>query len=248
MFELTILHTNDLHGKLTDCAADKIAAVRSSYAKSLLLDCGDAISSGNIYYRPSGEPVLARMSDLGYDAMTMGNREFHFMSAGLRSKVRLARFPVLCANLRSRNGGIDPNVKSSIDLVVDGIRVSIFGLTVPMITPKMLASKVSPYWFEDPLFVAAELVPQLRAKADIVIALNHIGLQKDQELVASVPGIDLVVGGHTHSILKEPLFVGKTAIVQAGWWGHYLGKTVVTLPSTSGASPEIRGELIDLRE
>lgn len=247
MSVLTVLHTNDLHGKLTDRGAEVIARERSSAPHSLLLDCGDAISSGNIYYRPGGEPILARLSDLGYDAMAMGNREFHFLGAGLRSKVSLARFPILSANLRSRNGAVGPTVKASASFDIEGCRITVFGLTVPMITKKMLASKVSPFWFEDPIATATEIVPQLRAESDILIALTHIGLQSDTELAGAVDGIDLIVGGHTHAVLTEPRWVGRTAIVQAGWWGHYLGKVEIDLPYRPGDASGLRSSLIDLR-
>lgn len=244
---LTVLHTNDLHGKLTDRAAEIIAHERSSAEHCLLLDAGDAVSSGNIYYRPGGEPVLVRLRELGYDAMAMGNREFHFLDSGLRSKVSLAGFPVLCANIRSRKIEIGPAVRPSISLSIDSVRVTIFGLTVPMITRKMLVSMVSPFLFEDPIETALTIVPKLRRDADILIALTHIGLQKDRELAAAVRGIDLIVGGHSHAVLTDPEFVGNTAIVQAGWWGHYLGKTTIDLASVGEGPLDIRGSLIDLR-
>ncbi|HEY3297913.1 MAG TPA: metallophosphatase [Armatimonadota bacterium] len=247
MPDFVVLHTNDLHGKLSDHGAEVISREKSGCLECLLLDSGDAISSGNIYYRPGGEPMLTRLSDLGYDAMAMGNREFHFLERGLKSKVRLARFPILCANLHSANSDAGISVKRSIQFERGGIRIAIFGLTVPMITRGMLASRFSPYCFEDPLAAAAELVSELRAQADYVIALTHIGLEKDRELAASVPGIDLIVGGHTHAVLDEPIWVGDTAVVQAGWWGHYLGKVEITLPATHGKRADVRGHLIDLR-
>ena len=245
MPDLTILHTNDLHGKLTDRAAEVIAREKSSAGGCLLLDAGDAVSSGNIYYRPGGEPVLTRMSDLGYDAMTMGNREFHFLSAGLKSKTRLARFPILSANLRSKDVRIGRLVVPSIRCDVGGVRVVVFGLSVPMITQRMHVSKLSPFWFEDPIETAAEIVPGLREQADLLIALTHIGLQADVELAASVPGIDLIVGGHSHVVLDEPRFVGETAIFQAGWHGRHLGRIEVSVDARGGR-PEIHGKLVDL--
>lgn len=244
MPDLIILHTNDLHGKMTDRAAEKIAREKAAAGRCLLLDGGDAVSSGNVYYRPRGEPILAHMTELGYDAMVMGNREFHFLEAGLKSKVRLARFPILCANLRGKDGKIPPAISPSFTSDFGGLKVAVFGLTVPMITKRMKVSKLSPYWFEDPVETAREIVPRLRAECDILIALSHIGFRADRELAESVPGIDLVVGGHSHTVLTEPVHVGNTAIVQAGWWGHYLGRTEVTL---SGGKPEIRYSLVDLR-
>lgn len=244
MPDLTILHTNDLHGKLAARIAEIIAREKASAGRCLLLDGGDAVSSGNVYYRPGGEPVLARMTDLGYDAMVMGNREFHFLEAGLKSKVKLARFPILCANIRGKDGKIPPAIRPSMTWDLDGLRVTAFGLTVPMITKRMKVSKLSPYHFEDPVETAAEIVPRLRPDCDVLIALTHIGFRVDMELAGSVAGIDIVVGGHSHTVLNEPDFVGDTAVVQAGWWGHYLGKTEITL---TGGRPEVRGTLVDLR-
>ena len=241
MPDLTILHTNDLHGKLSNCAAETVAREKSSIGRCLLLDAGDAISSGNIYYRPGGEPMLARMSDLGYDAMAMGNREFHFLAAGLKSKVKLAGFPILSANLRSKGLDIPPGVLPFVVKELEGIRVAVFGLSMPMITKRMIVSKVSPVWFEDPIQAAGEVVPDLRKQADLVIALTHIGLQADVELAASVPGIDLIVGGHSHAVLEEPQVVGDTAIVQAGCWGRCLGKVEIEMGQSS-----IRGKILDI--
>lgn len=247
MPDLTILHTNDFHGKLSAEAADRIACQKSSTDACLLLDAGDAASSGNVYYRPAGEPMLARMSDLGYDAMVMGNREFHFLRAGLRSKVKLARFPVLSANLRAHDPDAVRPVVPSIGIAVGGLKVVILGLSVPMIARGTLVGKFSPFWFEDPIRAAAEIVPGLREETDLLIALTHIGLRRDTELAGAAPGIDLIVSGHSHAALEEPQVIGTTAIVQAGCWGRWLGKVEVSLASSSRGRPDIRGGLIALR-
>lgn len=248
MPDLTILHTNDFHGKLTDAAARVIEREKSSAGSCLLLDAGDAISSGNIYYRPGGEPILARMSDLGYDAMAMGNREFHFLEGGLKAKVKLARFPVLSSNFRSSERSVVGSVSPSVQIGLDGVRTAIFGLTVPMITKRMKVSKLSPFCFEDPIEVAGRIVPVLRKDADLVIALTHIGLRKDQELAAAVPGIDIVVGGHSHAVLDEPRIIGCTVILQAGSWGRHLGKAEVALPSRPGDPVRVSETLIPLTQ
>jgi 2',3'-cyclic-nucleotide 2'-phosphodiesterase (5'-nucleotidase family) len=245
MPDLTILHTNDFHGRLTDGMADIISREKASASPCLLLDCGDAIATGNISFKPGGEPVLARMSDIGYDAMAMGNREFHFLAGAMRCKLKSAEFPVLVSNIRSQ-GALPEEISPYAAFNFNGLRVTVFGLCVPMITKRMLASKVSPFWFSNPVETAAEIVPGLRGSADILIALDHIGLSKDVELAETVPGIDLIIGGHTHAVLSEPKFVGGTAIVQAGSWGHYLGKVEITLPSTPGGRMRIQGGLFDL--
>jgi 2',3'-cyclic-nucleotide 2'-phosphodiesterase (5'-nucleotidase family) len=186
------------------------------------------------------------MSEVGYDAMSMGNREFHFLERGLKTKTGLARFPILSANLRGQSDELSRTVKPYIVKTLGDTRVALFGLTVPMITQKMLASKFSPYWFEDPLVAAAELVPRLRECADFVIALTHIGLEKDQLLAASVPGIDLIVGGHTHAVLEDLIRVGDTVIVQAGSWGHFLGEVQVSVPDQPEKHSAMEARLISL--
>ena len=110
----------------------------------------------------------------------------------------------------------------------------------------MKVSRLSPFWFEDPISSAAEIVPLLREDSDLVIALTHIGLRRDLELAASVPGIDLVVGGHSHAVLDEPRVVGKTVILQAGSWGRHLGKAEITMPARSGDSVRVRETLVSL--
>jgi len=95
-----LLHTNDFHNHLTVSQAAFINAQKQNYENVLLLDAGDAISAGNLGVRPGGEPILTLMSETGYDAMTLGNREFHVSDALLRAKIGKAKFPVLCANMR----------------------------------------------------------------------------------------------------------------------------------------------------
>lgn len=198
--------------------------------QGLLLDAGDAISSGNVTYKPGGEPILDTMSDAGYDAMTVGNREFHFTQAGFCAKVSRAKFPVLCANLRAKDPGVTLPVVPYVEKVLAGsFRVAIFGLTVPMITERMLVRKVSSYVFDDPIRVARELAPRLKPACDLLVCLSHIGLAKDRDLAASDLGIHLIIGGHTHATLPEGERVDDCMIVQAGWWGRLLGKVSVEM-------------------
>ena len=220
--------------------AERLRHLRESSPKdSLLLDAGDAVGAGNITFHPGGEPILEAMSAAGYDAITVGNREFHFSKIGFETTLNRARFPVLCANIRRSRLPETPNPQPPTpnfraELPVrpfvihereNGLRVAIFGLTVPMITERMLSRKVSAYVFANPVMVAAELVPRLREqyKPDLLVALTHIGIQQDRLLAQTVPGIDLIVGGHTHVVLEHGEQAGETLIVQAGSHGRFVG-------------------------
>lgn len=222
---VTLLHTNDFHNHLTPEKAARLQGMRRSLGESgLLLDAGDAGSSGNVTFKPAGEPILELMSDTGYDAMTVGNRDFHFSQAGFHAKLFRARFPVLCANVRSRDPSTPlPAAPSITKTLSGGVRITVLGLTVPMITERMLVRKVSAYVFDDPLETASRMVPALRPHCDLLVCLTHIGLGRDRELAARVPGIDLIIGGHTHALLEEGERVGDTLVVQAGAHGRFFG-------------------------
>ena len=246
---LTLLHTNDFHNHLTPAQAAFIKAEKAKCENVLLLDSGDAISAGNVGVRPGGEPILTLMSETGYDAMTLGNREFHVADTLLRLKLSKAEFPILSANIRWRDdkGGLLPTVSSFVKTLPNGLRVAVFGLTVPMVTPRMTARLVSAFVFDDPAQAAKEQIVRLRSEADIVIALTHIGLREDERLAAACPELDLIVGGHSHNKLYAPLVVNTVPIVQAGWFGHFLGETVLTV-NGQAVKPAVTGRLASLRD
>ncbi len=245
---LTVLHTNDFHNHLTPAQAAFITSEKSKYQNVLLLDSGDAVSAGNVGVRPGGEPILTLMSGTGYDAMTLGNREFHVADTLLRLKLSKATFPTLSANIRWREdkGEILPVVPSFTQILPNGLQVAILGLTVPMVTPRMAARLISAFVFDDPVETAKVQIARLRSEADILIALTHIGLREDERLAAACPEVDLIIGGHSHNKLYEPHVINGVPIVQAGWFGHYLGETTLTWNGPA-AKPVVTGRLVDLR-
>ena len=232
MARFAIFHTSDMHNKLTREYADRLHDLKASTPDSLMLDSGDAIWAGNVYWRPGGEPAHSLMNSVPYDAMCMGNREFHFLSPGMNGKICKADFPVLSANLRATRQGRDIPAKPYIFIELDGVRVAILGLSVPCVTERMLVKKVSDYYFEQPLVAAAELMPKLKADSDVVIALTHIGINKDRELAEKISGIDIILGGHTHVVAQEPERVGETYIIHHGFYVHYVGKVTVDVTSS----------------
>lgn len=279
MARLTIFHTSDMHNKLTTDLAQRLHSLKEANPGSLMLDSGDAIWAGNAFWRPGGEPILDLMNSVSYDAMCMGNREFHFLDIGANSKTSRAAFPVLSANLRrSRerkaedwegeapaepssahadqgSAGASPShapseafsrrarVRPFARFERDGLRIAVFGLTVPCITERMLVRKISDYYFEQPIPVAAQLVPELRAECDVLISLSHAGIKVDRELVEKVEGIDLILGGHTHTITDQPEWVGPTCILHHGFYAHYVGRVDVEV---AGGGVRVRNELIPL--
>lgn len=238
MRTLTVIHTNDLHDRLTDEQAEELARLKTAASPSvLLLDAGDAIGAGNITFRPEGEPILDRMAQAGYDAMAVGNREFHMTATGFVCKIGSARFPVLCANVKPRIGEAPLPCRPWIALDVPEFGpVVLFGLTVPMITNTMAVRHLSAYVFQDPIQAARQLVPELVEYGRAVICLSHLGTDRDRYLATELPAISLIVGGHNHTPLPQGLRVGRTLIVQASPLARGYGVVKMTFASETRVS------------
>ncbi len=266
---LTVLHTTDLHGALTDWddATDRPAArglvrvatlvrqVRAEGGPVLLVDGGDAIQGGGIEsaWRDAAplpadgrhDPMMTAMSRLGYDAMAVGNHEFSFGPAALAAARRDAAFPWLAANVVHADG--TPAFQGTRVTMAGGVRVGILGLT----TPAVPAMEDSAHWaglrFLPPVEVAKREVARLRnaERCDVVVVVAHTGLERDRadgpervgdtpgenwgwRLATEVPGIDVLVLGHTHTVVPQ-LDAGGTLVTQAGKWGEAVGRVDLEL-------------------
>jgi len=253
MARVTLFHTSDMHDKLTPALAARLHDLKESHPDSLMLDSGDAIWAGNIFWRRGGEPILDLMNSVPYKAMCVGNREFHFRRRGLTAKIGRAQFPFVSANLRASVPGLaeEPSLAASmmsgvmsfVRFRLDPIVVAVFGLSVPCITQRMLARKVSDFYFDDPVEAAAQLVPKLRPGCDLLVALSHIGLKRDIELAEQVKGIDLILGGHTHTITQQPERVGDAFVLHSGHHAHFVRKVDIKLKA---GKVSLETELISL--
>ena len=258
---LTILHTNDHHGRFWKngdgeygMAARKtvIDGIRAEVAQagghSLLLDGGDVNTGVPESDLQDAVPDFKGMNLLGYDAMAVGNHEFDKSAAVLKAQRDLARFPMLSANIyRDGQRLFDPYKL----FTVGGVRVAVMGLTTEDTVKMAHPDNVRGIEFRSVIAEAAKLVPELRAKADVVIAATHMGHYEDGrhgtqavgdvEMARAVRGIDLVVGGHTQNpacmkaenVLDRAYVPGSacqperqngTWIVQAHEWGKYVGR------------------------
>ncbi|HEY3331153.1 MAG TPA: metallophosphatase [Capsulimonadaceae bacterium] len=224
---LTIFHTNDFHDHLTPELGEDIRKARQAAGPdTILLDGGDAIGAGNVGVKLSGERALSIMSDAGYDAMAMGNREFHMADAVLRHKIANARFPVLSANLRYKDQR-DAQLPTKPYVILttgSGIKVAVMGLTVQMVTERMTARHLSAFVFDDPQKVALETAPRLRQMADVVVLISHVGYNFDMKLARICTDFDIIIGAHTHIVLENGDTSAGTPVVETGSFARYLGR------------------------
>lgn len=226
MPRLTILHTNDLHGRLTEPLAARLAAEAAACRPSLLLDSGDAVACGNMGWHRAGEPAHQLMNRAGYDAGTLGNREFHLWGRAQACKLAAAEFPLVCANLSGR--GVFGRIMDHVVLEpVAGLRVRVFGLLRDMVGGPP-ASWVSGARFSPPVDAARGQVAA-RGDAAVVVCLSHLGLEADRELATAVDGLDLLLGGHSHTLVDPPVRVAQTWVGQNEAYGGSVTRWVLEL-------------------
>jgi 2',3'-cyclic-nucleotide 2'-phosphodiesterase/3'-nucleotidase len=247
--------------------ATRIRQIRAAAPHVLLLDGGDTIQGAPTGWlearRPTGGPHLmaAAMNALGYDAMAVGNHEFNFGLDVLRRAQRDSAFPWLSANTRQTGDG-SPAFPEYVVKELGGVRIGVLGLTTPNIPGWEPAANRPGLKWEDPVVTAARLVPVLRGpeRCDVVVALIHSGLEADPvtgepggralgnrvvALAKEVPGIDLILTGHTHR--RIPLTrVHGVPFVQPGRWGEVLARVDLVVETSTKRSRivDIRGELL----
>lgn len=250
---VVILHFNDVHGKIDNFArvAARVDAERRGGADVLLLCAGDNFTGNPIIdqYQPPGEPVLELLNRLGVDLLTLGNHEFDFGLENLKRFAARARFPIVSANIHPRPGSEIPNLSASRLLTTrSGVRVAVFGLIqiepgngLPSTHPE----RVRGLEFSEPLKKALEMKP-LRRGADVLLVLSHMGFEDDVKLAKSMPELDAIIGGHSHTRVDPAETVNGVLVAQAGSDLRYLGR--VELLVRGGRVVEKKGELIDVKE
>ncbi len=252
---LVILHTNDHHGHPLPfynypcggqgglpARATLVNQVRAEAPNVMLLDAGDFNTGRPESNFFQAEPDIKAYNYIKYDALGMGNHEFDLNWEKMQAQIALSEFPWLCANAK-KDGKVLENVKPYvIKEYKSGFKVAIIGLLSSRTADTGNPAHIEGIVFEDEVKVANELVPMLKKQADIVIAVVHMGLYDDasrgsKRLAAQVPGLALIVDGHTHTKLDAPVMVknevsGKEIpIVQAKDWGLYVGKATLKFKS-----------------
>jgi 2',3'-cyclic-nucleotide 2'-phosphodiesterase (5'-nucleotidase family) len=219
-----IIHTNDFHDRLSPNAASRLVGlVESCPHPHLVLDAGDCIKAGNLGASIGQERIWSEMRRIGYDAITVGNRETHPMLSVVRGKLAGAPCPILSANQIARNGNPALPFSSHICVERAGLNIGVIGVTIPMVTRR---SKMSIAWdtvFESPIETVKGIAETLRPQVDVIIALTHIGIAADRLLAEAVPDVNIIVSGHSHRLHTEPEVVNGIPILQAGSFGRFAG-------------------------
>lgn len=219
MDSVRFLHTNDLHGRLSD---EKLPALIEARAKvDLYFDSGDLIATGNLGVPSGVDPAWERLSRAGCDAGTIGNRETHLSESAFKMKISGCGHSLLCCNLNTSDGS--PVLPGSEVIEVGGLRIGVVGVSVPMVTERMASRHASAYIWTDPISAVAEEFSRLPSDIDLRVLISHVGEQADRELARSGLGIDIIFGGHTHRVWEEPEREGDVWLCQGGSHARYFG-------------------------
>lgn len=252
---LTILHTNDTHScvmPLSVNLADTLQAGRGGFLrriamlkeerakdpKLLLFDSGD-FSQGSPYYTLfKGDVEAGLMNMMHYDAGTIGNHEFDFGLDNMARVFRSLNFPIVCANYRFHECGLDSIVKPYVVIKRYGLKIGVFGLS-PQLDGLVDHKNYRQTEYLDPIATAQQMADTLKKlKCDLVVCISHLGWEEqgmgDQEMIKHTRGIDLVLGGHSHTYFQTLRYVdnldGKPIPDdQNGKSGIYVGKIRLTL-------------------
>ncbi|GGN92077.1 bifunctional metallophosphatase/5'-nucleotidase [Saccharibacillus kuerlensis] len=245
---LTILHTNDIHSHFEQMGriAAFIAAEKSLGRPVCTLDVGDHMDRMAIETEGSlGSANVDILNRSGYDAITIGNNEgLTFTPERLGEIYASLKCPVVCGNVRMADGTLPDWLQETAIVNTGGFRIGILGLTAPFSDfYRLLGVEVS-----DPFFALQDRVNELRMHADIVILLSHLGLASDERIAGMIEGIDLILGGHTHHLLAEPIAIGQTLVCAAGKFGRHIGRIVIERNPVSGTCRIREAGLIELDE
>ena len=251
--QITLLQTSDMHSRIdpiSASASDKNAGlsgivrrstlvnqIRQETPNVILLDCGD-FSQGTPYYNLfQGELEVKMMNHMGYDAVAIGNHEFDFGIDNLAKLCKEATFAVVCANYQVDGTPLEGLVDRYTVIERDGVRVGVFGISPPL-EGLVQASKYTGVTYLDPVKSANQTAAWLKGEldCDLIVCLSHLGYHTDKNtLIPQTRGIDVVLGGHSHTLQTEHSSILNelgvpVALRHSGSSGIYVARTDITLP------------------
>jgi 5'-nucleotidase / UDP-sugar diphosphatase len=247
---LTIIHINDTHSNLDAFGAGKYGGIaraasvigqwKTTEPNPILIHAGD-IFVGNLFFNVYfGVPELQILNQLGFDAIVLGNHEFDvgpLNLAGILAEAGLnENFHILGTNIKNLGqvSELEPFVKSHAIKEFGNVSVGFIGITTPAAN---IESNPAPLYIDDQIVQSVmEMVIQLRGEgAEVIIVVSHLGRVFDMQIAEYLSGVDAIIGGHSHCVVDEVIYVNNIPIVQAGSFYRYVGKLTLIYDGESTA-------------
>jgi 2',3'-cyclic-nucleotide 2'-phosphodiesterase (5'-nucleotidase family) len=253
MIKLTILHTNDIHGRVTQLSriASLVREIRRQVTNEgnycLYVDGGDSEDTTMLESSlTKGSAMEALLRAAGAEYVALGNAiPIRYGHQAVSNLAKHFGRPLLCANMKNEYGNIVDGLQPMAFEMYGPLKVALIGLTDPADTYST--------FFKLQMSRPAEILPGLISAAKsqgakTIIVLSHLSSKADIELAENVQGIDVILGAHDHKELYPPILVNDTIIVQAGDFGRLLGRLDITLDVETGKVLEFKGELLPITE
>lgn len=251
--DLRIMYLNDFHGfaepyrpfgsddVLGGIAylAGRVRQLRNEKA-CLLLAAGDMIQGNNWANLSQGQSVIELMNEMNFAAMVVGNHEFDFGQDVLKRRIAEAKFPVLGANVSGLS-----MLRPYVIKEVGEVNIAVLGIVTEDTPVSTHPKNVAGLTFFPAADTVQRYISELREKVDIIVVLSHIGHSADRSLAERVRGIDIIVGGHSHTKVLAPVRVDDTIIVQA--WEHAKDLGVLDITVEDGKIIKSEGHLEEIR-
>lgn len=263
---VTFLHTNDMHAGFVPHEAIwvratpkplvggfkelafRVDSIRSRRPHSILVDCGDVMTGNPIcdidYRGASGGALYEMMNRIGYDVSCPGNHDFDISQENLVRLTTIASFPSLSANLVNAQGQFPVNNRPYAIIERAGLRIGFIGLMSQELYGLVNQNSLVGIKVLSPVETARKYIAELRPRTDLLVAITHQGYSEDSVLAEEAPGLDIIIGGHSHTRLKTPKVVNDVRIVQTGANCENLGQLDVTVDE--GRVVSVTGSLLQL--
>lgn len=233
--EIIILHTNDMHANLSNFPrlAFIVDSLGDLYSDVYLFSAGDIFSGNPIVdmHTDKGFPIIDLMNKVGYDLSALGNHEFDYGQDFLNTRIQQAEFPFVCANLTSETGGFASLAPYVTLLTSKNDKITVLGIIENFGANNLPAThplKVEGLSFESP-FEAAKRYKHLADESDVFIALSHIGTRADKILAEQMPEFDVIIGGHSHTVVDSLKLINDVLLTMAGSKLRYVGEIKLKL-------------------
>ncbi len=235
---LTILHTNDIHAGYVPHEAIwvnsdpkpmvggfeelwwTVDSLRKVKGATIVLDGGDQMTGTPIsdidYKGASGGAIFEMMNMVGYDAWTIGNHDLDISQDNLRKLISILTFPTVSANLLDTLGNFPLSNKDYVIVNKNGIRIGVIGFMAPDLFKLTNTNNLKGLKVLKPSDIAQGVIDKIYGQTDLIVALTHAGVDEDSILAVSTHGINVIIGGHSHTRLRTPKYINGVIICQAG--------------------------------